>query len=141
MINPLTPPLIPNFFKTIGFALLGLSIISLVLFLIFSTNFETTDGSTFGMQNANCFIILKIEFIVSLFLVLFSKEKIEDERITQFKLVQLSHGILYVTIMHVMGLIATYFSGKATVYDDASMLIIAALLYSLVSFYLKKKHF
>jgi len=140
------PYLLPNYFKKIGWLLAVPSLIILILSVleIFSVNFDfyfyglskdvvffNTSSKCIYSMNETSFIItiLPIIIVIGLIFISFSKEKIEDEMITQIREKSFVWAIVISSIVFVLGTL--FFYGIIYLYFLGGFIYLIFLLFIL----------
>lgn len=145
--------LLPHKFKRIGWWILAPSLIAMILILYFNLNFPFLDYQVNGKVSFDKGFLFNIELnnftdevfslllICGLFMVAFSKERIEDERIRQLRLESLLWAILINTIFLAFSIIFFYndlFIWVMT-YNIAIPLVLFIIRFNAVMYFERRK--
>lgn len=131
------PPQIPYIFKPIGIILFFLSVTFFILFYNYKSFLEISE-----LAVDKFYLGIRMSFILSTFLILFSKEKTFDERLLQFKLITMAHGLLVISLAYFMGLLMKLlFNQELQFYLDPTFLLIIGNISAVYSFYSNKKDY
>ena len=131
------PPQIPYVFKLVGIILFASASIA---FLLFYNLYK--EEIFYFLEADKVYNIFRISFILSLLFVLFSKEKVSDERLLQFKAALVMHGLLFIMMGYIMGLLVeTLFNISLVYYLDPTSLLIVGNIGIIYRFYTLQKDF
>jgi hypothetical protein len=148
-----TKYLLPHKFKRIGWWILVPSFITMILILYFNLSFSFLDYQVNGKVSFDKGFLFNIELnnftdevfslllICGLFMVAFSKERVEDERIRQLRLESLLWAILINTVFLAFSIILFYNDLFIWVmaYNIATPLVLFIIRFNAVMYFERRK--
>lgn len=126
MLKLTKPPLLPYWLKKLGIFLIFFSFAFLITYLVWLFQYKNDSFQIEYIKNDSFYNYFKLMLLVGSFFTLFSKDKDTDERIIQFKMVQLMKLLFQCSLFAILGQFMLTFDSNsfiAILYTDASLML------------------